>query len=95
MIKQIIAFFVFCIILFLYLHINFHLKTSNDLEIFEIDKQTKESFEEICDFRQPVLFDNDARHNQIIYHTNKDYLTKNYSAFEIEVRDVQNIHDEN
>lgn len=95
MMKEIVGFFIFCIILFLYLHIHFHIKTSNDLEIFEIDKQTKEIFEEICDFRQPVLFDNDAGLNQIITFTNKDHLTKNYSAFEIKIRDVQNIHDEN
>ena len=94
MIKEIIGFFIFCIILFLYLHINFHLKTSNDLEIFEIDRQSKEIFEEICDFRQPVLFDNDASQNQIVLTTNKDYLSKNYPAFEIKIRDTQITHDE-
>jgi hypothetical protein len=94
MLKEIIGFFIFCIILFLYLHVTFHLKTSNDLEIFEIDKQTKEIFEEICDFRQPVLFDNDVGQNQIILTTNKDYLSKNYSAFEIKIRDTQNTYDD-
>jgi len=94
MIKEIIGFFIFCIILFLYLHINFHLKTSNDLEIFEIDRQSKEIFEEICDFRQPVLFDNDSNQNQISLTTNKDYLSKNYPAFEIKIRDTQITHDE-
>jgi hypothetical protein len=95
MLKQIIGFFVFCIILFFYLHVTFHLKTSNELEIFEIDRQTKEIFEEICDFRQPVVFDNDVGQNQIANICNKENLSKNYSAFEIKIRDVQNVHDDN
>lgn len=84
---MIIGFFIFCIILFLYLHIQFHLKTSNDLEIFEMDNQSKEIFEEICDFRQPVIFDNQPEQMQIVQSTNKEYLLKNYPKFEIKMRD--------
>ena len=47
---------VFCIVLFLYLHVYFHLKTSDDLEIYEIENPSKDKLEEICDLRQPVLF---------------------------------------
>ena len=89
MLKMIIGFFIFCIILFLYLHIQFHLKTSNDLEIFETDNQSKEIFEEICDFRQPVIFDNQPEQTQIVQTTNKEYLLKNFPAFEIKMRDIK------
>ena len=41
----IIGLFVFCVILFFYLHIQFHLKTSNDLEIYEVDQASKEKIE--------------------------------------------------
>ena len=34
------AIIIFCITLFLYLHIYYQLKTSNDLEIYEIDETT-------------------------------------------------------
>ena len=47
---------IFCSILFLYVHIYFHLKTSDDLEVYEIDKPSKDKLEEICDLRQPVVF---------------------------------------
>ena len=48
---------IFCIVLFLYLHILYHLKTSNDLKIFEIsDNFSKDQFEEACNLRQPLLF---------------------------------------
>ena len=57
----IIGFFIFCIVLFIYLHIQFHLKTSEDLEMYEVDQPSKERLEEIFDVRQPVLFDFDCQ----------------------------------
>jgi hypothetical protein len=83
----IIAFFIFCIILFFYLHIQFHLKTSNELEIYEVDQASKEKMEEICDLRQPILFDCDEFGEKIINTTNKSVLFKNYPVFEVKIRD--------
>ena len=40
---------IFCIVLFLYLHIFFHLKTINDLEVYEVEEPSKDKLEEICD----------------------------------------------
>ena len=85
--KIIISMFVFCLILFLYLHVQFHLKTSNDLEIYEIDQASKEKIEEICDLRQPVLFDCDEDGIKIINTTNKKSLLENYPVFEVKIRD--------
>ena len=47
---------VFLIVLFLYIHIFFHLKTSDDLDIYDIETPSKDKLEEICDLRQPVIF---------------------------------------
>ena len=47
----IIGLFVFCIILFFYLHIQFHFKKGDDLEIYEIEQASKDRMEEICDGR--------------------------------------------
>jgi hypothetical protein len=68
----------------MYLHIQFHLKTSDDLEMYEADSASKDKFEEICNLRQPVLFDFD--NTKIIKTTNLDYLATNYSAFEMKIR---------
>ena len=65
----IIGFFIFCLVLFIYLHIQFHLKTGEDLEMYEVDEPSKEKLEEICDIRQPVLFDFDNK--KIIENTLK------------------------
>ena len=77
----IIGFFIFCLVLFIYLHIQFHLKTGEDLEMYEVDQPSKEKLEEICDLRQPVLFDFEC--NKIIETTSRDYITRNFNAFEI------------
>ena len=87
--QVIMSFVIFSIVLFLYLHIQFHLKTSNELEIYEIEEASKEKKEEICDLRQPVLFDfpdKDDCH-KIIETTNKQHLLDNYPVFEIKIRD--------
>jgi len=84
MFKILIAFFVFCLVLFIYLHIYYHLKTSNDLEIYEIEQGSKDKLEEICDLRQPVIFDFD--NGKIMEYSNKAYLFDHYPAFEFKIR---------
>ena len=85
--KLIIALFIFCIVLFFYLHIQFHLKQSDDLEMYELDNASKEKLEEICDLRQPVLFEFDCQ--KIIETTNKTYLQNNFSSFDMKIRRIQ------
>jgi len=92
MIKVIIGFFIFCLVLFIYLHIQFHLKTSYDLEMYEIEQPSKDKLEEICDIRQPVLFD--FENQKLMETTNKTYLNNNYHAFEVKIRNV-NDNDDN
>ena len=83
----IIGFVIFCLVLFIYLHVQFHLKTSEDLEMYEVDQPSKEKLEEICDLRQPVLFDFDCQ--KIVESSNKSYISNNYNAFEIKIRNVR------
>jgi len=87
MIKLLITFFVFCLVLFLYLHIYYHLKTSDDLEVYEIDDCSKDKLEEICELRQPILFDFEC--SSIVENTNKNAVVANYNAFDIKVRNTK------
>ena len=91
--EMIIGFFVFCLVLFIYLHVMFQLRTSDDLEVYELDDSSKDRMEEICDMRQPVIFgfDNDA----IVKYTSRDYIASNYHAFEVKVRDANDIEGDN
>jgi hypothetical protein len=88
----VLAIIIFSIVLFIYLHIYFQLKKSNDLEIYEIDKPSKEKLEEICDLRQPLMFDFvNERMNEMC---NLKYLQNKYGAFDIKVRNLKNNDDE-
>jgi len=83
----IIGFFIFCLALFIYLHVQFHLKTSEDLEMYEVEQPSKDKLEEICDIRQPVLFDFDCQ--KIVDSSNKSYIVNNYNAFAVKIRNVK------
>ena len=82
---------IFCIVLFLYLHVYFHLKTSNDLEVYEIEQPSKDKLEEICDIRQPVLFD--YYNEGIIESCNRENILDMYGAFDIKIRNVKTLPD--
>jgi hypothetical protein len=52
--------------------------------MYEIDFASKDKFEEVCNLRQPVLFD--FENQKIVQTANVDYLASNYNAFEIKIR---------
>jgi len=83
--KIFITLFIFCLVLFLYIHIQYHFKTSNDLEIYELEQPSKEKLEEICDLRQPVIFDF-IESDRIVKTSNKNYILNHYHAFETKIR---------
>ena len=91
MLKYFIAIFIFCLVLFLYLHIQYHLKTSDDLEVYTIERPSKETLEEICNIRQPVIFE--FHNDRLLESCNLATLDDNYGAFDIQVRDVTNKDD--
>lgn len=90
--EVILSFFIFLIVLFLYLHIQYQLKTSNDLEIYEIKHElTKEKMEEMCDFRQPIIFDITEELSELIPIFSKQSLLQEYSSYEVKIRNKKNI----
>jgi len=83
----IIGFLVFCLVLFVYVHIYYHIRISNDLEVFEIDDPSKDKLEEVCDMRQPVRF-NFIREN-ITNLCSQKSICNSYGAFDVKIRDLQ------
>ena len=77
--------------MFLYLHIQFHLKTSNDLEIYDMDEPSKDKLEEVCDLRQPLLFNFD--NSNIINESRLQNMVNNFHAFDLKIRDVKDTTD--
>jgi len=85
--KNLLIILIFIIVLFFYLHIIYHLKKSNDLEVYEINEPTKNELEEICNYRQPVIFHYNSNVSEDI--NNEQIITK-YSSFDLNVRNVKN-----
>ena len=81
----IIFLFIFILVLFLYLHIYFHLKTSNDLEIFEVANLSKDRLEEICNLRQPITFMLDVN---CFEKLKLNEVLNYYGSFDIKIRDM-------
>lgn len=78
--------FIFIMVLFFYIHINFYLTTSNYLEIYEIENITKDSFEELCNLKQPLVLRNfEINNNQLLNDLNVENLINNYSSFDIKI----------
>ena len=80
--------FILLTVLFLYIHINFNTKTSNYLEIYEINNPSKEYLEDICDKRQPTLIKNQNVDSIAIYDLK--YLNDNYNSFELNICNTKN-----
>jgi hypothetical protein len=55
--NYILTFVIFTIILFLYVHIVAEYSRSEDLEIYEMDYIDNKQFQEVCNIKQPVLFE--------------------------------------
>jgi hypothetical protein len=52
-----ITLFIFLLVLFLYLHITHQYKRSEDLEIYELDYTHNAYLQEVCNVKQPIVFD--------------------------------------
>ena len=62
------------------------MKTSNDLEVYTIERPSKNKLEEICDLRQPVVFE--FSNERLLESCNLASLDDNYGAFDIKLRDT-------
>lgn len=90
MLNTIISICIFLIVLFLYIHIIFHHKTCDDLEVFVIDDLPhKDKWEELCNLKQPILLKQMQHLNSLIQHYSLPSLEDNYSMFDVYVQQYQ------
>jgi len=83
-----LAFFIFILILFFYIHVTAQWKTSNDLEIYESDYESPAQFQEICAVKQPVVFkfQNNTVMNEFVERFQSAKFEK-YDNIDIRVKD--------
>lgn len=66
---------------------HFHLKTSNDLEVYTIENVSKDRLEEICNLKQPVLFD--YGNENLLELANITKMEELYGAFDVKIRNIE------
>lgn len=86
--KSILSLVIFLIVLFFYLHIQYHLKVSDDLEVYDlIEEPCKDKLEEICEFRQPVRIK--MRNDELMNVCDIKNVSNTYHAFDVNIRNVK------
>ncbi len=86
----VISLLIFCFVVFIYIHMSAEWKKSEDLEVYESPLTTPSHLSEICDVKQPVLFQTDriatflAKMSQTEKHDATDVLVKDMREYRIE-----------
>ena len=60
----------------------YNFKTSDELEVFNIENPSKEKIEEVCELRQPVIFNHEKFNN-----LDMENISVNYDIYDVNVRD--------
>ena len=83
---DLLGFFIFIIVLFFYLHIQYEYKMNNDLEVLTSQINNKENFEDICNLKQPTLFKyyNNVYKKKFLYNS---FINK-YKIFDFNIRNI-------
>jgi hypothetical protein len=89
---MLLHFFIFIIVLFLYVHIIAQYKRSEDLEIYEMDYTNNSQLQEVCNLKQPTLFEFQSIDptmmdtiNSVFVNTNYDVTIKDTNDYYIEM----------
>jgi hypothetical protein len=59
--------------------------------VYEIEQPSKEKLEEICDLRQPVIFD--YQNDSLLETCKLSQIVEHYSAFDVKLRNVKDVDD--
>jgi hypothetical protein len=90
--ETIINVLLFILIIFFYFHIQNQLKRNEDLEISEMDYYDNESLQEICELKQPILFEYKPVNDEFFKLITLDILFSHRSQ-EIRVKDSSEYFD--
>jgi mannose-6-phosphate isomerase-like protein (cupin superfamily) len=86
---------IFICVLFIYIHITHQWKRSEDLEIYEMDYNTNTQLQEICDIKQPVLFQFENIVPSVFENADMDNMSKQHGSEIMNVKDNNDYYKEN
>ena len=74
---------VFCLVLFIYIHIQHQYTTSDDLEVYRVSPKTKEDIEDVMDLKQPAVFTFDSP--ELVDELSLPSLEDKYGSYDVTV----------
>ena len=77
---------IFLLVLMIYLHIRFHLKVNNDLDVFTIRDHTKERINKVCNLKQPFKFN--YINKNLLQLLTFENLKKNHGHHSLHIRKI-------
>jgi mannose-6-phosphate isomerase-like protein (cupin superfamily) len=86
---MLVTFLIFIVLFFLYVHITAHYKKNEDLEIYEMDFTTNHDLQDVCNVKQPIIFDFRACCPELFEKDgiNLDKICEKYDKFLVKVKD--------
>ena len=78
---------VFLLILFLYVHLVQQYKRSEDLEVYEMDFTDNKHLQDVCDIKQPVLFEYKSINTEFFHDINVDKLETLSGSLELKIKE--------
>jgi hypothetical protein len=85
----------FIVILFLYLHISKQFQKSEDLEIYEMDYSNNSHLQEVCDIKQPILFEYKTVNPDFFEEIEMESLIEKAGSHDMKVKDNEDYFKEN
>lgn len=80
---------IFILVLCIYMHIVHQLKKSEDLEIYELDYVSNVNLQEVCDIKQPVLFEYQSIAPRFFDNVSLENLESRAGSHDIKIKDIQ------
>jgi len=85
---------IFISVLFLYIYIMNQFKISEDLDIYEMDFSNNTHLQEVCEIRQPVLFQFRNIHPKLFTDITAQSIAK-YGSYDVRIKDAHDYYKEN
>ena len=85
---MLLSFIIFIVVLFMYVHFVSHFKKSEDLEIYEMDYSTSQNLNEVCDLKQPVLFEFKNVYSELFNDLDLDPDKFKNGTHDVKIKDV-------
>jgi hypothetical protein len=87
-----ITLFVFIVVLFLYVYIMDQFKTGDDLDVYEMDYSSNTNLQEMCEIRQPLLFNFNVVEPKFFYDMSPRFILKYGGSYDVTIKDAHDYY---